>query len=375
MQNFTPLELTQHLVGFNTVNPPGDEHVVMEKIGAVLEDAGFTTQIFHISETRSNLVASLDGSADGLPIVFTGHIDVVPLGDVDWSFDPFRGETDSGRIYGRGTSDMKSGIATMMLAALRVAKEPKRKRGLVLIFTADEEVGCAGSQLLVKEPMGFDQAGAIVVGEPTGNYPLIGHKGIIWAQVETHGVSAHASMPEQGDNALSKMAKIIARIDEHGLGIPEHPILGGGTHNVGTLQSGSNPNLVPNHACMGIDIRTVAGQSNDDVLHALKHLVGNDADVTPTVNLESVMTDHEDEWVQSCFDITEPVLGKRPKPKGATYVTDASILKPALGNPPTIILGPGEPTMAHKTDEYCDIDKLDKSIDVYHEIAHRWCFS
>lgn len=375
MNNFNPLELTQHLVGFNTVNPPGDEHAVMEKIGAALEDAGFEVAIHPLSKTRSNLVAVLDGSGDSLPLVFTGHIDVVPLGDVDWSFDPFAGETDAGRVYGRGTTDMKGGIAGMMLAALRIAREPNRKKGLVLIFTADEEVGCGGAQLLVREPIGIQKAGAIVVGEPTSNYPLIGHKGILWAQIETHGVSAHASMPEQGDNALSKMAQIINRIDERGLNPPTHPILGTGTHNIGTLQAGSNPNLVPNHACMQIDIRTVPGQGNEGALAALKHLVGDEATVTPTVNLDSVMTDHENEWVQSCFDLLEPVLGKRPQPKGATYVTDASILKPALGDPPTIILGPGEPEMAHKTDEYCSIEKLEKSVDVYHDIAKQWCCS
>ena len=374
MKNLNALQLTQHLVGFNTVNPPGDEHAVMEKIGATLENAGFAVSIFPMSENRSNLVATLEGSGEGLPLVFTGHIDVVPLGDVDWSFDPFRGETDNGLVYGRGTSDMKGGIAGMMLAALRIAAEPKPKKGLVLIFTADEEIGCGGAIHLVKQPFNVEQAGAIVVGEPTANYPLIGHKGIIWAQVETRGISAHASMPEQGENAISKMAQIINKIDAEGLGSPTHPVLGKGTHNVGTIQAGSNPNLIPNRALMQVDIRTVPGQANDEALAALRHLVGSAATVKPTVNLEAVVTDHEDEWVQSCYEMLTPVLGERPEPRAASFMTDASLLKPALGNPPTIVLGPGEPEMAHKTDEYCSIEKLEVSVDVYLQIAKSWCF-
>ena len=118
---------------------------------------------------------------------------------------------------------MKGGIAGMMLAALRITRQPHRKKGLVLIFTADEEVGCGGAKHLVTQPFNVEKAGAIVVGEPTSNYPLIGHKGILWAQVETSGVSAHASMPEQGENAISKMAQIINRIDAHGLNPPTHP--------------------------------------------------------------------------------------------------------------------------------------------------------
>ena len=374
MNTENALQLTRDLVGFNTVNPPGNEHPVMEQLAGILEAAGFETRLYALSETRSNLVAHLGGHADELPLVLTGHIDTVPLGDIHWQFDPFQGEIDGDRLYGRGTTDMKAGIAAMTLAALRAAKEPARRRGLTLVYTADEEVGCGGARQLISESLSDFRAGAIVLGEPTSNYPLIGHKGILWAQLETRGISAHASMPEQGDNAISRMARVITRIDEQGLAAPTDPILGSGTHNIGTLQAGSNPNLVPNQATMKIDIRTVPGRTNDETLKALAHLVGDDATITPLISLESIITDHKDEWVQRCFDKLEPILGKRPDPRGATYVTDASVMKPAFGNPPTLVLGPGAPEMAHKTDEYCSIENLRVSVDVYWEIVYDWCY-
>ena len=243
----------------------------------------------------------------------------------------------------------------------------------MLIFTADEEIGCGGARRMLEQPIELDKVGAIVVGEPTANYPLIGHKGIIWAQVETFGVSAHASMPEQGENAISKMARVINDLDRDGLNMPAHPILGKCTHNVGTIKAGSNANLIPNHATIEVDIRTVPGSTNDDALRALQHIVGDEAKVTPTINLESIISDHQDEWVQSCFSIMTPYLGERPEPKGATYATDGSVLKSMLGNPPTIILGPGEPSMAHKTDEFCSMQKLQTSVEIYSEIANSWC--
>ena len=141
------VSLTRRLVRQNTINPPGGEADAIEIVGALLEDAGFTTRLVELAPGRPNLIARIAGSdADAAALGFTGHLDVVPLGQAPWRVDPFAGEADGDRLFGRGTSDMKAGVAAMVLAACRVARQPGRRAGLELILTAGEETGCAGAR-------------------------------------------------------------------------------------------------------------------------------------------------------------------------------------------------------------------------------------
>ena len=118
-----PLELTRALVAFNTINPPGNERSCAEHLGHLLEAGGFSISYHEFADTRTSLVARIGGSSDTKPLCFTGHLDVVPLGGAPWSVDPFAGEIDDGKLYGRGTSDMKSGVAAFVVAAIRLARE------------------------------------------------------------------------------------------------------------------------------------------------------------------------------------------------------------------------------------------------------------
>ncbi|HEX9455001.1 MAG TPA: M20/M25/M40 family metallo-hydrolase [Candidatus Binatia bacterium] len=136
------LTLTRKLLGFETINPPGDERACALYLGSLLETAGYETRYYEFADKRSNLIARLAGRDEKLPICFTGHLDTVPLGSTSWSRDPFAGETDGDKLYGRGTSDMKSGVAAMVLMALRLARQANRRAGITLIFTAGEETTC-----------------------------------------------------------------------------------------------------------------------------------------------------------------------------------------------------------------------------------------
>src|SRR6185503_15229519 len=201
--------LTRELLAFNTINPPGMERACARKLGALLEPAGYSVAYHEFAEARTSLVAHIGVRDDKAPICFTGHIDVVPLGAAPWTHDAFAGETDGDRLYGRGSTDMKSGIAAFVIAALELAPDLARGPGLVLVITAGEEIGCEGARYLADKKL-LDRAGAIVVAEPTANYPYVGHKGLAWFEVETTGVTAHGSMPEEGENAIIKMSQVIA---------------------------------------------------------------------------------------------------------------------------------------------------------------------
>ena len=368
-----PVALTCDLLRFDTINPPGEERVCAHHIGGMLEASGFRVDYHEFADQRTSLVAHLDGSGDGPPICFTGHIDVVPLGKAAWRHDPFAGERDGDSLFGRGVTDMKGGIAAIVLAAQRIAALSERKAGLVLVLTAGEETRCEGAHHLAAQPGALGSAGAIVVGEPTANQPLVGHKGLVRYRIKTAGVTAHASMPEQGDNAILKIAEVVQRLERFDFGVTPHPVMGSPTLNVGTITGGLNINSVPDEAEIGVDIRTIPGQTADEVEARLEAALGPEVGVTNIANEDSVVTDADDEWVQQVYDVMEPLLGRRPQPATAVYFTDGSVLKPAYGGPPTVILGPGEPTCAHKTDEYCSIVKLETATEAYLDIMRRWC--
>jgi succinyl-diaminopimelate desuccinylase len=365
--------LTRRLIQFNTVNPPGHEYECAEYLGRLLEDGGFKTDSYEYAEKRTSLIARIEGRDDRPPICFTGHIDTAPLGAVQWEKDPFSGETDGDNIYGRGASDMKGGVAAMILAALEMAKTSNKKAGMTLVVTASEETGSHGAYHLAEIGRVLGSAGALVVGEPTSNYPFVGHKGSLWIKAGTTGITAHGSMPDQGVNAIYKAARAVDKLEQFKFAVSPHSVLGPSTLNVGTISGGMNINSVPDMATIGIDVRTVPGQSNADAFEELKSCLGDDVALERVVDVESVWTDPRNGWVQQVYDIMEKYLKQRPVAKGATYFTDASVLTPAYNNTPTIILGPGEPSMAHKTDEYCSISKIEQAAEAYLEIAKSWC--
>jgi succinyl-diaminopimelate desuccinylase len=368
------LQLTQQLVRLRSINPPGEERGCAEIVGRLLEEAGFAVTLHSYADGRTSAVATLAGAGNDPPLCFTGHLDTVPLGGAAWSVDPLGAETAGGRLYGRGSSDMKSGVAAMVLAAIAAANLPNRKAGLVLIITAGEETGCDGARYLAGLKGVLPRAGAIVVGEPTSNYPLIGHKGALWLRATFRGVTAHGSMPELGDNAVYKAARGTLRLAGHEFDAARHHHLGGPSLNVGTFSGGLNVNSVPDKAEVQIDIRTIPGQSNEAICAQVLGLLGEGAELSRIVDVPAVATSPQNDWVSGVFDIYERSTGRRVDPRGAPYFTDASVLAPAMGNIPVLIIGPGESSMAHKTDEYCEIPRIGEAVELYGEIARQWMY-
>ena len=367
------VELTRQIVRMNTVNPPGDEEQCARHLGVLLENAGFKVAYHQLSPKRASLVATIGGSGDKAPLCFTGHIDTVPLGAAKWRMDPFAADTDAGKLYGRGTSDMKSGVAAFVVACVNLSGRLERSPGLELVITAGEETGCQGAFQLTHKSGALGRAGAVIVGEPTSNYPFVGHKGAFWLNARSKGVTAHGSMPEKGVNAVFKAARAVTVLERFRFSNPPHPLMGQATLNVGTIRGGLNINSVPDEAVIGIDIRTVPSVGHAQIKADLARQLGADVELETLLDLESVYTAPEDPWVQEVFDVMQGILGKRPEPRAATYFTDAAALNLAYGTPPTIILGPGEAPLAHQTDEYCVVERIAESVAAYEEIARRWC--
>lgn len=364
------LQLTRRLIGFDTINPPGRERPCVEYIAGLLQQGGFETRLHEYEAERTSLVARLPASsATRRPIVFSGHIDTVPLGLASWSVSPFEGEVRDGRLYGRGSSDMKSGVAACILAALELAQRGQRHADVVVVISAGEETGCDGVLHLARDTDALGECGALVVAEPTDNRPMIGHKGALWMELLLGGVTAHGSMPERGDNAIYRACAAIDALRRFDFGVEAHPVMGGPSLNIGTMSAGMNVNSVPDSARVGVDIRTVVGQTNAGVREALSELLGPAVGIETLTDMDHVYTDPDDPWIRSAFATTERVLGGPVEPATASYFSDASVLKPAWGGPPTLIMGPGTMAMAHQTDEYCEVGRIDACVEVFSAIG------
>ena len=134
-----------------------------------------------------------------------------------------------------------------------------------------------------------------------------------------------------------------------------------------------NVNSVPDIAEVGIDIRTIPSQQHSQVKDGLQSYLGEEVEIDTLVNVGAIWTNPLDTWIKEVFKIMTSILGEEIEIRTASYFTDAAALTPAYGGVPTVILGPGEPLMAHQTDEYCQIDRIDEAVEAYLKLAQSWC--
>ena len=367
------LELTSELVRIDTINPPGNERACAEVLGKLLDSAGFSLTYHAFGDGRANLIARRGGSPEKPGLCFTGHTDTVPLGLAEWSVDPFSGEISDGKIWGRGTTDMKGGVAAFTVAAIEIADQLDGTAGLELVITAGEETGCEGAFELAGKSGALGNVGAVVVAEPSSNRPWVGHKGALWLKATARGKTAHGSMPDQGDNAIYKAAHAIGRLEDFDFNVARHPVLGAPSLNVGTVSGGINTNSVPDRAEFTIDMRTIPEQDHAALRKQIAHYLGDDVRLEPMVDCGGVWSEPDTEWMQTVFAIVQGAGGASLAVEAAPYFTDASALTPAYGHPPTVILGPGEASLAHQTDEFCYVANIERAVDLYRDIARDWC--
>jgi succinyl-diaminopimelate desuccinylase len=268
---------------------------------------------------------------------------------------------------------MKGGVAACVVSALEMVRYADRQADIFLVITAGEETGCEGAAYVASLNGVLGEAGGLVIAEPTSNELFVGHKGVLWLELKTRGLAAHGSMPAEGINAIYPAAEAVLMLREVDLGYPPHPVLGPATLNVGTIAGGTKINIVPDQALIHVDIRTVPGRTSDETINHVKNILGPGVEVHTLLDFDAVATDPGNEWVQEVSAILSSYSGEPTPPKGLPYFTDAAVLTPAFNSVPTIILGPGEAEMAHKTDEFCLIPRLSEAVEIYKEISRRWC--
>ncbi|EKF20433.1 M20 family metallopeptidase [Nitratireductor pacificus] len=369
----------QQAVGCKTVSPPGNEIVLARMIKARLADAGIDARIFQENEHQANLVATLKSGAPGPRLVLSGHLDTVPIGDAIWKHDPFSAVIDDGRIYGRGTVDMKGGLLALLFAFMQQKDvAPDRWCGeLVFAATYGEEIGALGAATMVREGQ-IPEFDAMIIAEPTNNRLVIAHKGVIWLRVTSFGRTAHGSMPASGTNAVDKLHLFYDRLQSMDLGGTSTPLLSNPTFAVTTFNGGRNTNVIPDLCRMTVDIRTVPGQDHREVVAHVQAiaaaLTAEDPEarfeVETTLDLPGLLTDEGAGIVRDCRKVLAARAPGADAVRGAQYFTDASAFIAHGGD--IVILGPGAPELAHQTDEHLAVDDYFDAIEIYRQIIGRF---
>jgi succinyl-diaminopimelate desuccinylase len=359
------VDLTRELVAIDTCNPPGDERRAAGVVAARLEACGFVVDIAEFGPGRANVMARSPRLGDGRMRCWTGHLDTVPVGDTSWRRDPLGGEVADGRVHGRGTSDMKGGVAAMVVAIEQLCAAGGPPPNLHLILTGGEETGCEGAARLIADGT-VPPADQLIVGEPTANRVVLAHKGVLWLELVTTGRAAHASRPDDGINAADALMDALVTLRT--LQLPgHHPLLGEPTRSLGTIVAGTAINVVPDRATARVDLRLLPGTDPDQLTRDVRVLLGPQVELRTLTALPAVATEPDDPRITAAVEAVTAVVGSQP-PAGVTYFTDASLLAPAMGAA-VVVFGPGEPAQAHVTDEWCEVARLDAAVDAYAALA------
>jgi succinyl-diaminopimelate desuccinylase len=362
-----PVQLLSRLVAMESCDPPGRELEIARCLETELSGRGAEVEIDEFAPGRANLLARWRGGGNCGPLVFSAHLDTLPPGSQGWSVRPFGGSVKGGRLFGRGASDMKSGVAAMTAAFCSIAAEGAKLKGdLVLAYSAGESSNCLGAKRFVERAQ-FADASAILVSEPSSLDLVIAEMGALWLRVTALGQTGHVS-GRRGINAIEAMTDFVTGLRSVGLPCPPHPLLPDPTMQIGVIRGGHAINVTPDQCTIELDVRI---RPNTDP-QAIIDLVARPGVSIEVVDFKpSVETDVEHLFTKVCLEACRRHRGINPKIAGVSYYSDATIYASAWRTPFAII-GPGELGMSGQPDEYVEIDKVTLAARIFERVARQW---
>jgi acetylornithine deacetylase len=372
--------LTRVLVRIDSRNPslvvggPGESRVARELAG-ILEAWGFRVEIVEAAPGRPSVVARI-GTPGGRTLMFNGHLDVVGIDGM--THDPWSAESNGqpGRIYGRGSADMKGGVAAMCAAAARASDSLEGE--IVVTAVADEEFESIGTRSLVDRGI---RADAAIVTEPTQLAIMPAHLGFVWLDVTTHGRAAHGSRWDLGVDAIRHAGLFLAeldRFDTEELPRRTHPLLGRPSVHASLIEGGSGMSTYPDKCIVRIERRTIPGETPEEVVRELEsacerigarvanfrsEVVRTFAQPPSDVALEAPIVRSLSTALEDCHENIQVA--------GMTAWTDAALLNDA--GIPAICFGPGDIRLAHAAEEWVPIAEIERATRVLTRLATSWC--
>lgn len=387
------VELTRSLIKIDSVIRPEtgntEKGVAAFIVDWIRRELQLEPEINEVLPGRENIILKIDSGRPGRTLMFEGHTDVVSEGDRSlWKHDPFGAEIEDGKIYGRGSCDMKAGVAVNLLTVKALLKSGVGFNGkIVLGILCDEEDLMLGVQDFIKQGHA-DNVDACLVPEPEENQLCISMKGALRIKLIIHGKMAHGAMPHAGINPNTRLARIILAFEEfekkQKKKFGEDEYLGWPSVTFTVIQSPPPPeppqlNVMPGESVAYIDIRTVPGQDHKVIKESLgeilKELGNHDPDFNVTLEYladKPVVSMEKDEpIVITAAGVYRDITGKEPVYNGVPGATDGTYLRDLKGIP-SLVNGPGPRHMPHQTDEYVEIDELIESAKLYLLTAFRF---
>ena len=341
----------------------------------VLDAWGFRTEMHEVAPGRPNLVARIAGTSPGQSLMFNGHLDVVGIEGMVHA--PFEAEERDGRMYGRGSADMKGGVAAMCAAAWLAARAGAAGE-IVVAAVADEEYESLGTRALIAHGV---RADAAIVTEPTRLAIMPAHRGFVWVEVAVLGRAAHGSRWDIGVDAIRHAGLLLAeldRIDDDVLPRSTHALLGRGSLHASLIEGGTGLSTYPDRCVLKLERRTIPGEHASDVLDEVQHACDVIRARRPDFRAElrllgaqgpsDVAVDAP--LVQELRSALEAV-GEPAHIEGMSAWTDAALLNDA--GIPAVCFGPGDISLAHSAEEYIPLAEIDRATAVLTAFARSWC--
>jgi acetylornithine deacetylase len=360
-----PVALARLLVSIPSVNPTlskgGAAEAAMAEVTAeLLSGWGFSTEVREVGPGRPNVIARLDG--EGPTLLLNGHLDTVGVDGM--TIDPFAAEMRGERLYGRGSCDMKGGVAALMAAAKRLADSSGPRPGLVVALTADEEHASIGMADLVSGP--DPVADLAIVCEPTNLRVMPAHKGFVWLEATFRGRAAHGSRPDVGIDAIRHAGLYLAALDALADELERreaHPLLGHGSFHAGTIRGGTAESVYPDRCILLLERRSMPGERPGQVeaeFSAVLDELGRrepslDATLRMTLERPGTEVPVNSALVQGLLSASEQE-GTPALVEGMTAWVDAAFLNEA--GVPSVCYGPGSIEQAHTDDEWIDVEEI-----------------
>lgn len=366
-------ELLKKLIRAETTADTGDTgelaaaNIISDELGLV----GIDSAIDSWDGTRANITARIRSPGDKGALLFACHLDVVPAGKEKWKHPPFAAVESDGKIHGRGSTDMKGGTAAITTAIRQIVGAGVKLKGdIILSAVAGEETDSCGAKRFVRDRREqLPKLAGVVIPEPTDLEVVTAHRGMFWLKITTKGRAAHGSMPQLGVNAITSMKAVLDELEDYKIQFEPHELLGQCSMSINTIAGGEAINVVADKCDIGVDIRTLPGQNRQGIIEDFEKIFAKlkqknpqfDAEISVVRDVWPMETDINCDFVR---DFCSAVGTNETKAVG--FATDGPYFA-ELGAP-VVIFGPGKPQLAHKLDEYIDIDDVEKAVGYYKDI-------
>lgn len=379
------VDLLARLVAIPSVNPnlqggaSGEAEIARYIVGA-LREWGWDAETTDVAPGRPNAMGVLRGSGGGRSLLFNGHIDTVSVEGLQAPFEP---AVRGGKLFGRGSADMKGGVAAMLSAAECLARGPRPRGDVTMTFVADEEFLSLGTEAVVRaiETGTLPRPDAAINTEPTDAKICLAHKGFAWVDVETVGVAAHGSRPDLGVDAIAKMGKVLVgveRLQETLAAGPRHPLLGPGTVHASLIEGGREISTYPDRCRLQIERRTVPPESLESIDREFAGILDGIRAQDPAFVATHNVTFGRSPWSEDpsteiaklLRGVATRVMGGEPGTMTMTGWLDIALLADA--GIPTVVFGAGGGGF-HAHEEWADIETLDPVARVYVDLVREFC--